>query len=84
MAKKKDPIKLKEVQIKGKRIQKQVPKSVLKSGGEVPTSRIDSIRKANPAASRAIGKGYKGSGGMTTYGDDASDIIKSQLKGRKK
>lgn len=76
MAKKKDSIKLKEVKITAKS-----PKSVLKSGGEVSTRRIDSIKRANPAAARAIGKGFKGSGGMTTYGDDASDVIKSQLKG---
>ena len=79
MAKKNDSIKLKEVQIKGKRIPKSNPQSVTRSG-QVATSKIDSIKKANPAAGRLIGKGYKGSGGMTTYGDDSSDVIKNALK----
>lgn len=76
MAKKNDPIKLKEVKISAKS-----PKSTLKSGGDVPTRRIDSLKRANPALGKVIGKGSKGSGGMTTYGDDASDAIKKGLKG---
>jgi len=58
--------------------------SVLKQGGQVPTRRVDSIKKANPALGRVIGKPSKGSGGMKTYGDDASDAIKAGLKGKKK
>lgn len=54
--------------------------SVLKGGKQIPTRRVDSIRKVNPAAGRAIGKPYKGSGGMDTYGPDASDKIKTTLK----
>jgi hypothetical protein len=54
--------------------------SALKNGGQVPTKRIDSIRKANPAMGKAIGKPYKGSGGMDTYGNDASDKIKVALR----
>lgn len=57
-----------------------VKQSVLKNAGQVPTKRIDSIRKANPAMGRAIGKPYKGSGGMDTYGNDASDKIKGALR----
>ncbi len=55
-------------------------KSVLKTGGTVPTRKIDSIRQANPKLGASIGKPYKGSGGMDTYGDDASDKIKRALK----
>jgi hypothetical protein len=75
----KKPIKLKDVQIKGKKIPKSDPKSVTKSG-EVPTRKIDSMRRANPALGRAIGKPGKGSGGMDTYGPEASDWIKKGLK----
>jgi hypothetical protein len=75
---------LPEVKIKGKGYKKADPQSSLKSHGQVATRRIDSIRKANPAMGRAIGKPYKGSGGMDTYGDDASDKIRASLKGGKK
>lgn len=76
--KKKSPIQLKEVKIKGKRIPKSDPKSATRSG-EVSTRRVDSIKKANPALGKVIGKPYKGSGGMDSYGPDASDAIKKGL-----
>jgi len=53
-------------------------------GKEVPTSRIDSARKANPAFNRALGPATKGSGGMDTYRDAKADLINSALKGKKK
>ena len=70
---------LKEVKITAKRPKTVQQTSVTKSG-EVPTRRIDSLKKANPALGKVIGNGYKGSGGKTTYGDDASDAIKAGLK----
>lgn len=66
------------VTIRAKRI--PVQKVVLKNSGLVPKSKIDSINKANPRMGAAIGKPYKGSGGMDTYGDDASDKIKLALR----
>lgn len=54
--------------------------SALKTGGKIPTRKIDSVKKANPFMGKAIGKPYKGSGGMDTYGDDASDVIKKVIK----
>ena len=56
------------------------PQSVLKGGKQIPTRKIDSVRKANPAMGNAIGKPYKGSGGMDSYGADASDKIKKVVK----
>lgn len=71
-----NPRQMKEVKVV---VKKSTPKSVT-SFGEVPTRRIDSIKKANPGAGKLIGGGYKGSGGMTTYGRDQSDVIKAALK----
>ena len=51
--------------------------------GEVSARKIDSIRKANPAAARAIGKGYRDSGNKVRYGADQSDAIRAALKKRK-
>jgi len=48
--------------------------------GEVANSRIDSMKKANPALGKAIGEGYKNSGGGKSYGYAASDAIKAGLK----
>jgi len=58
--------------------------SVLKAGGQVPTRKIDSMKRANPNLGRVIGKPSTGSGGMKTYGDNASDAIKAGLKGKRK
>ena len=74
MAKKKDTIRLKQVNITAK-----APKQVT-AYGEVSKRKIDSVRKANPAAGRLIGKGSKDSGGMTRYGPEASDVIKKTVK----
>ncbi len=52
-------------------------------GKEVPTSRIDSARKANPALSRAIGKPSKGWSGTDTYRDSQADLINSALRKKK-
>jgi hypothetical protein len=71
--------KLPTVKITATRLSKAQPQSVTRSG-QVPTSKIDSIRKANPAASQQMGKPYKGAGGMSTYGDRGSDVIKGALK----
>lgn len=57
--------------------------SVLKSGAQVPTRKIDSIKKANPTLGKAIGKASKDKYGNNWYGDVASDAIKSGLKGKK-
>jgi len=52
-------------------------KSVTKFG-EVANSRIDSMKKAGMG--KAIGNGYKNSGGGKSYGYAASDAIKAGLK----
>lgn len=59
------------------------PQSVLKGGQQVPTAKVDSIRKANPKLGSTINKPYKGSGGMDTYGPNDSDKIRAALKNRK-
>lgn len=57
--------------------------SILKSGAQVPTRKIDSIKKANPAAGKMIGSGGK-QYGATRYGEQASDVIKGALKRKNK
>ena len=78
MAKKQKATQLKEVKITAKRPKANT--SVLSGGGEVKSAKVDSMKKANPALGKVIGSGYKGSGGKTTYGADASDAIKAGLK----
>lgn len=58
--------------------------TVVTLSGEVPASKIDSIRKANPRLGAKIGTGYKDTGGKTRFGDDSSDMIKAALKGKGK
>ncbi len=60
------------------------PQSILNTGATVPTRKIDSVRKANPKVGGMIGKPYKGSGGMDTYGPDASDKIRAVIKTKPK
>lgn len=59
-----------------------VGKSVVQ-GKEVPTSRIDSARRANPALNRALGKAGKNSGGMDEYRDSKADLVNAALKRKK-
>lgn len=67
---------LKEVQVTAKG--KSTPKSDTRFG-QVATSRVDSMKRANPALGRVIGKPGTGSGGRATYGPDQSDAIKAGL-----
>ena len=75
---KRDTIRLKQVDIKSTPVYKRT--SVLKSGGEVPSSKIDSMRKANPKLSQAIGPAKKNRQNKDWYGDDQSDMIRAGLK----
>ena len=72
------------VRLKGTTISAKVPgkKTVVTRQGEVPARKVDSLKRAGYA--KAIGSGYKGSGGKTTYGDDASDAIKAGLSRKKR
>ena len=74
------PKQLKGVTITAKATKKR--KSVVQ-GKEVPTARIDSARKANPALNRALGKPGKGSGGMDEYRDSKADLVNSALRRKK-
>jgi hypothetical protein len=81
------PKQLKGVTIVGKRTAKPTPKndkSVVQGMGEVPKSRVDSARRANPALNRALGKAGKGSGGMDEYREGKADLVKSALSRPKK
>lgn len=51
--------------------------------GKVPTRQVDSIKKVNPALGKLIGSGGK-QYGTTRYGENASDAIRTGLKGNKK
>jgi hypothetical protein len=82
------PRQLKGVTITAKRTTKPAAKAPYKAssvvqGKQIPSSRIDSARKANPALNRALGTNNKGSGGMDTYRDSKADLINSALKRKK-
>jgi hypothetical protein len=77
------PKMLKEVKITAKAPKHTEEKSLTRKG-PVATRRIDSIKRANPALGRVIGKGSKDRYGNTTYGDDSTDAIRAGLKGSAK
>lgn len=89
MAKKKPetPIRsvaLKEVKITANPIKRQSPDRpvALYPKGTVPKSKVDSLRKVGYGS--VIGKPFKGTGGMDTYGANDSDVIKRALKPKQK
>lgn len=73
---------LQEVKITAKRPKSVQQTSVTKSG-EVPTRRIDSLKRANPQLGRVIGKGSQVPGQKVRYGDASSDAIKAGLAKKK-
>ena len=58
--------------------------TVVTNKGEVPQSKLDSIRRVNPKVGKQIGSGYKDVGGKTRFGPEASDVLRGALKGGKK
>lgn len=57
------------------------PKTRLYPSGEVENSKIDSIKRVNPALAKAIGDPFRYAPGyQAQYGTDQSDLIKAALK----
>lgn len=69
------------MKITAKPYPKANPQTVLKGGQQIPTSKVDSIKAANPAVARVIGNPFRtgGDGSMMGYGADASDAIKKSM-----
>lgn len=73
---------LDEVKITATRLAKPSGVTGLYPKGSVKNSQLDSIRKANPALGRKIGKPIANS--QDRYGSSQSDLIKSAIKPKKK